>query len=237
MHLIMGATGGVGSALARRLSAAGHPVHLTGRDPDRTRMLAKELNAPCSSCDVLDETALAAAVDAAGDALTGLAFCIGSIDLAPVARLSAAAMMDSYRLNVVAPALAVKAAHPALRRGRGSVVLFSSVAASQGFPNHGVIGPAKAGVEGLVRALAADLAPHVRVNAIAPSLMNTAMAAPLTGNDRMAGAIAALHAVPRLGDARDAAAAASYLLSEDSAWTTGQVIAIDGGRSRVRTKG
>lgn len=237
--LIFGATGGVGSALARHLRAAGRGVHLAARDPERLRRLANDLSAPASVCDVLDDVQLAGTVAEAtpGGTLSGLAFCVGSIVLKPLGRVTAADHLDAYRLNVLAAARAVALAAEPLKAGQGSVVLFSSVAARAGFPNHSVIGPVKAAVEGLTVALAAELAPAMRVNCIAPSLTRTAMAAPLTGNAAMAKAIAAQHPISRLGEPEDAAALAAFLLGPESGWITGQVIGVDGGRSSIRSKG
>jgi NAD(P)-dependent dehydrogenase (short-subunit alcohol dehydrogenase family) len=130
---------------------------------------------------------------------------------------------------------AVRESAAALKTGGGAVVLFSSVAASQGFPNHAIIGPAKAGVAGLTLSLAAELAPALRVNAIAPSLTDTPLAAPLTGNAVVAKGVAALHPLPRLGTADEMAALAAFLLSDDAGWITGQIIGVDGGRSTLRT--
>jgi NAD(P)-dependent dehydrogenase (short-subunit alcohol dehydrogenase family) len=132
----------------------------------------------------------------------------------------------------------VQAALPALKSAENSsVVLFSSVAVAQGFASHASIAMAKGAVEGLTRALAAELAPRVRVNAVAPSLTRTPLAQSFTANDAMAQGIAQLHALQRLGEADDVAALADFLLSRDASWITGQVIAVDGGRSTVRTKG
>ena len=117
------------------------------------------------------------------------------------------------------------------------MVLFSTVAVQQGFPNHSVIAAAKGAVEGLTRSLAAELAPAIRVNAVAPSLTQTPLAAALTRNDQMAKAIAGMHAIPRLGDPEDIAACAAFLLSPESGWITGQIIGVDGGRSTLRVKG
>jgi NAD(P)-dependent dehydrogenase (short-subunit alcohol dehydrogenase family) len=117
------------------------------------------------------------------------------------------------------------------------VVLFSTVAARAGFPNHASIAAAKGAVEGLTVALAAELAPAVRVNCIAPSLTRSAMAAPLVGNVQMAEAIAKQHPIPRLGEGEDSAALADFLLSPGAGWITGQVFAVDGGRSSVRSRG
>jgi NAD(P)-dependent dehydrogenase (short-subunit alcohol dehydrogenase family) len=92
-------------------------------------------------------------------------------------------------------------------------------------------------VEGLTLALAAELAPRIRVNCIAPSLTRTPLAKALTGNEQMAAAIAQMHAIPRLGEAEDSAGLAAFLISEEAGWMTGQVIGVDGGRSTLRTKG
>lgn len=237
--LVFGATGGIGGALARRLVAAGKSVFLSARDEQRLAAVAAELDAPYAAGDALDEAALEAVVQraAADGALGGLAWCVGSIVVKPLQNASAADFLDAFRLNVLGAALAVKAARQALTAGHGSVVLFSTVAVGQGFPHHAVISAAKGGVEGLVRALAAELAPEVRVNAVAPSLTRTPLAAQFTRSDAMARGIAQLHALQRLGEADDIAAAAAYLLSPDSGWVTGQVLGVDGGRSRVRTKG
>jgi NAD(P)-dependent dehydrogenase (short-subunit alcohol dehydrogenase family) len=117
------------------------------------------------------------------------------------------------------------------------VVLFSTVAVAAGFPNHTVTAAAKGATEALARSLGADLAPDVRVNCIAPSLLKTPLAQSLTGNEVMAESLAQLHPIPRLGEAEDAAAVAAFLLGPDSSWITGQVIPLDGGRSTLRVKG
>ncbi len=236
--LIFGGVGGIGEALARRLRSQGQSVVLTARIAERAEALADEIGAAGIAVDVNDPPSIVRAVEAAASingALTGLAYCVGSIPLKPLAMTTAGDMQQAYHLNVVGAMLAVQAAAPALRAGSGSVVLFSSVAARAGFANHTAIAAAKAGVEGLTVALAAELAPSVRVNAIAPSLTVTPLSKALTQNPKMADAIAAMHPIPRLGTADEVAGLAQFLLSPDAGWITGQIMAVDGGRSALRT--
>lgn len=236
--IVFGATGGVGAATARILSSHGHPLHLVGRDAARTHALAQELDATSSVGDVLADGFVRQAVADAGDDVGGLLYAVGSITLKSLPRLQREDFLRDYELNVVSAALAVQAAVPALKKsGRGSVVLFSSIAASQGFGMHACIGAAKAAVSGLTLSLAAELAPSIRVNAIAPSLTKTPLSKALWQNAASEQAIAASHPIPRLGQAEDIAELAAFLLGERSAWMTGQVIGVDGGRSSLRLKG
>lgn len=236
--VIIGATGAIGAALARRVAAAGGAVHLVGRDGAKLAALAGELDGTHAVADALDGAALAAAVRAAGPRVAGLAYCVGSIVMKPLKRASEADFIDAFRLNAVGAALAVAAAGEALAAVPGSsVVLFSTVAVRAGFASHSVIAAAKGAVEGLSVSLAAELAPNTRVNCIAPSLTRSGIAEPMTRNDTMAKAIAAQHPIPRLGEPEDAAALAAFLLSDQAGWITGQVIGVDGGRSTVRTRG
>jgi len=233
--VIIGATGGVGSALAARLSGQGVALHLVARNGTALAAIAQRFGASHQVADCTDDAALTAAVAAAGPRIAGVAYCVGSIVMKPLKRASVEDFASTYALNVIGAARAVAAAEAGLRACEGSVVLFSSVAARAGFPNHAVIGTAKAAVEGLCVALAAELAP-VRVNCIAPSLTRSKMAAGMTGNDAMARALAAQHPVSRLGEPADGAALAAFLLSPDAGWITGQVIGLDGGRATLRTR-
>ena len=237
--LIFGATGGIGATLSRHLAKSGRALFLSGRNTEALAALADELGASHAAADVTDPEAVVNVVEAAanGGRLSGLAFCVGSIPLKSLRSASPDDFIDAFRLNTLAPALAVKAAVKPLAAADGAVVLFSTVAVQQGFANHSVISAAKGGVEGLTRALAAELSPRVRVNAIAPSLTDTPLAAPIISSEPIAKAIAASHAIPRLGRPEDIAALAAFLLGPESNWITGQVVAVDGGRSNVRTKG
>lgn len=231
--LIFGATGGIGTALARRLAAADIGLHLSGRDRARLDALARELGAAATPGDVLDQADQERIAAAAGPRLSGLVFAVGSIDLAPLKRLDAPQFAAAFALNVTAAAMAVRANLTALAAGEGSVVLFSSVAAGMGFRQHAVTGSVKAGVEGLARALAAELAPKVRVNAIAPTLTRTGLAAPFTSSPPLVESIARQHALGRIGEPDDVAAVAAALLAETGRFVTGQVIHVDGGRSVI----
>lgn len=237
-YLIYGGAGGIGSAIARRLAKSGHRLHLSGRDAAKLAALADELGCGFTAADVLKPGAIEIVSEEAG-AIDGLAFAVGSINLKPLARLSEADFLNDFRLNALSAAKAVQVALPALKASTGtaSVLLFSSIAVAQGFAMHGSISMAKGAVEGLTRALAAELAPKIRVNAIAPSLTESEIAKAITSNQALSQAVAALHALPRLGIGEDMAGMADILLTDAGSWITGQVIAIDGGRSRARTKG
>jgi NAD(P)-dependent dehydrogenase (short-subunit alcohol dehydrogenase family) len=237
-YLIYGGNGGIGLAIARALAEDGHRLHLVGRDGDRLSEVAAELGAGHSVADVTDPDQIARAAGEAGDDLAGLVYAVGTINLKPLGRMTGDDFLTDFRVNAAGAALAVQASLDALKAGEGgSVLLFSSVAVSQGFAAHASVSMAKGAVEGLTRALAAELAPKVRVNAIAPSLTATPLAASMTASEQMAKAIAGMHAIPRLGSAEDHAALARVLLTDAGGWITGQVIGVDGGRSSLRTKG
>lgn len=237
--LIYGATGGIGAACARALRAKGYALHLTARDETQLSALAHELDASHTVADIQTPDAFARVAAAAGPTLAGLIYAVGTIDLKPLARLSASDFDRDFALNARGAALAVQAALPALKAAPSgaAIVLFSSVAARHGFPAHASIAMAKGAVEGLTLSLAAELAPQVRVNAIAPSLTRTKLATSLTGNERLASGIAALHPIARLGEPADMANVAAFLISSEAGWITGQIVGVDGGRSTLRVKG
>ena len=241
--VLIGGTGGIGGAIARALRGRGLDVHLVARDEGQLRAFAEEIGGSYAVADVEDVPALRRAVESGieGGALKGLCYAVGTIDLKPVEKLDDAHVERDLRLNALGAFHAAQAAIPALKASEdgASVLFFSTVAVGQGFASHASVAMAKGAVEGLTRALAAELAPKVRVNAIAPSLTRTplAEAAGLTKNPVLTDAIAAMHALQRIGRPEDIAPLAALLLSDEGAWITGQVIGVDGGRSTVRTKG
>lgn len=237
--LVYGATGGIGSQTARLLKTRGYDLHLAGRSSARLDALAAELGATTTAADLEDAGAVQQVTLDAGPVLCGLVYAVGTINLKPLARLTAADFERDFRLNALGAALAVQAALPALKacEGTASVLLFSTVAVAQGFASHASVSMAKGAVEGLTRALAAECAPKIRVNAIAPSLTRTPLAASLVAQPAMAQALGQLHPLGRLGEASDIAGLAAFLMSQEADWMTGQVIGVDGGRATLRTKG
>jgi NAD(P)-dependent dehydrogenase (short-subunit alcohol dehydrogenase family) len=237
--LIYGGSGGIGSATARKLKARGYRLHLAGRDAVALAATASELGATFTAADVEDPASFARVTEDAGADLAGLVYAAGTINLKPLARLPPADFERDFRINALGAALAVQAALPALKAHEGTpaILLFSTVAVAQGFTAHASVAMAKGAVEGLTLALAAELAPRIRVNAVAPSLTRTPLAKALTSSEQMATAIAQMHALQRLGEADDIAALAAFLISDEAGWITGQIIGVDGGRSTLRTKG
>jgi NAD(P)-dependent dehydrogenase (short-subunit alcohol dehydrogenase family) len=123
---------------------------------------------------------------------------------------------------------------PNLKAGKGSVVMFSTVAVQQGFNFHSQVAVSKGAIEGLTRSLAAELAPTIRVNCVAPSLTDTPLAGRLLNSEQKKDANAERHPLKRIGTSEDIANAVAYLLSDESSWVTGQVIKVDGGISTIK---
>ena len=237
-YLIFGGIDGIGGALAGQLTRQGHTAFVTTSTEEKANA-AIQNGTPENKIlfvDALSHDTITQAVgQAAVTGLDGMAYCIGTIDLKPLSRTTPEDLLRSFQINVLGAFAAIKAAAPHLAQRQGSVVLFSSIAASRGFANHAAIGTAKAALEGLARSLAAELAPKVRINVIAPSLTDTPLAKSLTSNPKMREAIAAMHPIARLGIAEEMAEMAMFLLSEHSGWITGQTLHIDGGRSSLES--
>lgn len=237
-YLIYGGSGGIGQAIARDLREQGHDLHLVGRDAETLARIAGELGAAHTVADVTELAQINRVAAEAGDDLAGLVYAVGTINLRPVTRLTEDDFLADFRTNAMGAALSVQASLDALRTGQGgSVLLFSTIAVQQGFAAHASVAMAKGAIEGLTRALGAELAPKVRVNAIAPSLTDTQLAAQMLGSEQMAKAIAGMHAIPRIGTPQDMVGLARVLLTDAGGWITGQVFGVDGGRSTLRTKG
>ena len=233
-YLIFGATGSIGSSLANQLYEEKKDCHLIGRNKQEVENLSNKLNFSFSICDVLRmDFAKKLSEELADVEILGIAYCVGSIDIKPFKLTKASDFVSSYVLNLVGVTEIIRNFQDNLKRNNGSVVLFSTVAAKKGFVNHSIISSAKSGVEGLTVALAAEFAPHIRVNCIAPSLTKSKMAKNLIKNSKIEESIAKLHPLKRIGESVDVANLAHFLLSKNSSWITGQIIGVDGGRSAI----
>ena len=231
-YLIVGATGSIGSSLAAQLYESGKEVHLVGRDENQTKSLSEKLNSGYSIVDVLDD-GFVDKIKANIDDVKGIAYCVGSIDLKPLKLASESDFNKCMKLNLYSAIDLIKGYQDSLKKNSGSIVLFSTVAAQRGFTNHSIIASTKAAVEGLTVSLAAEFAPNIRVNCVALSLTNSKIAQPLLKNSALAQGIAKAHPLKRIGEGKDGAALAKFLVTEESSWITGQVIAVDGGRSKL----
>ncbi|MDB9714382.1 SDR family oxidoreductase [Candidatus Pelagibacter ubique] len=231
-YLIFGATGSVGSSLAEQLKNSGNDIHLIARNENEVKTIAEKLGCTYTVVDVLEEGFIEKVKSDISE-IKGIAYCVGSIDLKPLRMVTEADMNKCMKLNLYSAIEAIKGFQESLKKNKGSVVLFSTVAAQRGFTNHTIIASAKAAVEGLTVTLAAEFAPHIRVNCIAPSLSKSKIAEPMLKNPAIAEGIAKAHPLKRLGEGKDSAALAKFLITEESSWITGQIIAVDGGRSKL----
>lgn len=224
--LLIGGNSGIGLETAKLLSTSAWKVTAAVRD---ARPLAS-LGIATQNFDAenVPELDLPESLDA-------LVYCPGTINLKPFHRLSADDFQRDFQINCLAAAQVIQQAFPALKKsGNASIVLFSTVAVGTGMPFHASIAAAKGAVEGLTRSLAAELAPRIRVNAIAPSLTDTPLAGTLLSSDAKRDAAAERHPLKRVGDPVATARTVSYLLSAESAFMTGQILALDGGLSSVK---
>ena len=233
-HLIFGATGAIGSSLASQMHSSGEDCQLIGRNESELKLLAEKLNYDYSICDVLQEDFSKKILEELSSVeILSITYSVGSIDLKPFRLTKTRDFISSFTLNLVAATEIIKVFQENLKRNNGSIVLFSTVAAQKGFTNHSIISSAKAAVEGLTVSLAAEFAPNIKVNCIAPSLTNSKIAEPILKNKIMAEGIAKAHPLKRIGEGKDTAAMAKFLLTEESSWITGQIIGVDGGRSTL----
>ncbi|MBD2715073.1 SDR family oxidoreductase [Microvirga sp. STR05] len=229
--LIVGASSGIGLATAQLLQQLG--AHLYTASRHRTPAL-EEIGADFIELDSTQP--LGTALDGLPEVLHGVVYCPGNIRLRPFERISTDDFRADFELNVLGAVQVLQATMKRLKKANGaSVVLFSTVAAETGMAFHTSIATAKAAVEGLTRALAAEYAAsNIRVNAVAPSLTNTPLAATLLNTPEKIDASAKRHPLQRIGEPKDIAYMASFLLSDHSSFITGQILPVDGGMSRLK---
>ena len=233
-YLIFGATGSIGSSLAQQLKDSNQEAHLISRNEDELKTLSEKLGFSFTVADVLEDGFIdQIKPDVSDDIIKGLAYCIGSIDLKPLKRVTESDMNKCMKLNLYSAIEAIQGFQDELKKSNGSIVLFSSVAAQKGFTNHTIIASAKAAIEGLTVTLAAEFAPSIRVNCIAPSLTESKISQSMLKSEVVAEALAKAHPLKRLGEGKDSASLAKFLLSGENSWVTGQIIGVDGGRSSL----
>ncbi len=238
--VILGGSGGVGSALARTLTGRGDRVLLAGRNTQRLGAIAAELNMPHMAAEATDSTSIEAAIAAGKEQfgeLHGVANCFGSLLLKP-GHVTTDAEFDSViAVNLKSSFASMRGAAKSIP-GAGSVVLVSSAAARIGLVNHEAIAAAKAGVQGLALSAAATYAKRgLRFNCVAPGLTDTPLTTRIVGNEAAAKASLNMHALGRFGQPEDVAAAIAFLLDPAQSWITGQVLGVDGGLGSVWSRG
>ncbi len=228
-YLIVGGTAGIGLEITSRLSAANHRVYALSRGQHPAPDLPGVSHHPC------DVTADVPDFPAVDEALDGLVYLPGSITLKPLHLLKEQHFQSDLQVNLFGAVKTMRQYLANLKDARtASVVFFSTVAVQTGMPYHASIASAKGAVEGLTRALAAELAPTIRVNAVAPSLTDTPLAANLLNHPKKREAAVERHPLKSIGSPRDVAGTVCFLLSEDANWITGRVLRVDGGMSSVR---
>jgi 3-oxoacyl-[acyl-carrier protein] reductase len=226
--ILVGASSGIGLALAERIQAEGDRVHALSRTKGG---LSSEV--PFYPCDVLEWDIPLPSLQGEFD---GLVYLPGTITLQPFKQLTLETIRKDWELNTLGAIRMIHHFLPQMNTVAGSsLVLMSSIAATLGMPFHASIASAKASIEGLTRSLAAELAPHIRVNAVAPSLTDTPLAAELLSTPARRENLAKRHPLQSLGSPGDIASAISFLLSDESKWMTGQVFHVDGGLSSCRS--
>jgi len=225
-YLVIGASSGIGKALFKQLRDEGNRVfgtYLNSEPEDKTDM--KRFDAVMEEFDP----------SYLPDSLDGFAYCPGSINLKPFKRLKKSEIQEDLDLQVLGAVSVLQSILPRLTEAdSASIVFFSTVAVQHGFNLHSQVAISKGALEGLTKTLAAEFAPKIRVNAIAPSLTDTPLASKLLNSYAKKAANAERHPLKRIGTAEDIAEMASFLLSDKSSWISGQIISVDGGMSSIR---
>jgi short-subunit dehydrogenase len=227
-YLVIGASSGIGNAIAIQLVKEGHQVFGTYN----THLFEASQNFSAHPLNVLSET-----IDLSflPESIDGIVYCPGTINLRPFARISPTDFAQDFNLQVGGAIKVIQTALPALKKaGNASIILFSTVAVQLGLNFHTQVATSKGAIEGLTKALSAELAPSIRVNCIAPSLTDTPLAASLLNSEQKVEANAQRHPLKRVGTVNDISEMACFLLSSKSSWITGQIMHVDGGMSTIK---
>ena len=239
-YVVFGATSTLGSYLCRKLADDGHALVVSGRDNDKIRTLADSIGAIPTLCDVTKSEDISKVLDEGvkqlGD-IHGVVNCAGSILIKPAHLTSEAEWNSLIDTNLRSSFLVVKNSVKTMMRTGGSIVLISSAVAQYGMPNHEAIAAAKAGVEGLVLSAAASYANRgIRVNCVAPGFFESNSNSSIFSNEKLMKPIINMHPLGRVGKPENVGSAIEWLLDVKQDWVTGQVIAVDGGLSKVQPR-
>jgi NAD(P)-dependent dehydrogenase (short-subunit alcohol dehydrogenase family) len=227
--LVVGGSSGIGFELSNRLAEQGYDLYAT--------YYQNHINTEIENLKYFRLNALDSKIDLSflPQKLDGLVYCPGSVNLKPFHRIKPEEFASDYEFQVIGAIKTIQAALPLLRQSnRPSIVLFSTVAVQMGFNFHTMVASSKGAVEGLMRALAAELAPKIRVNCVAPSLTDTPLIRNLINTDEKRALNEQRHPMKRIGKPADIANAVEFLLSEKSSWITGQILHVDGGMSKLK---
>lgn len=225
--LIIGGSSGIGLATVDLLVSKNEQVFATFKQSETKTAGATYFHLDVNK-EEWDLSSLPEVID-------GLVYCPGKINLKPFTRLKSEDFIEDYKIQVLGAVKAIQSILPKLKKSSSpSIVLFSTVAVQTGFSFHSIVSSSKGAIEGLTRALAAELAPSIRINCIAPSITDTPLAGNLLNSPEKKEANAIRHPLKKVGEAKDIANAVAFLLSEESSWMTGQIMHIDGGISNLR---
>jgi NAD(P)-dependent dehydrogenase (short-subunit alcohol dehydrogenase family) len=228
-YVIIGASTGIGLATAQQLAAAGHQVFGTYNKNKPTEAVQNLQYFPLNVTDSDADMSWAPAE------IHGVVYCPGSINLKPFARIKPEDFTSDFELQVVGAIRVLQTLMPNMKHAEPvSIVLFSTVAVQTGFTFHTQVSASKGALEGLTKALAAEMAPRMRVNCIAPSLTDTPLAGNLLGTPEKKEASAQRHPLKKVGTPENIAHLACFLLGEQSAWMTGQILHLDGGMGAIK---
>jgi len=218
-YIVIGGSKGIGSAIVNNLLENHEVINISRTEPQSTHANLTHYN-----CDIISDD-----IPSIDDA-DGLVYCPGSINLKPLNRLSIEDFKSDFEINVIGAVKAVQAYLPALKNGKNpSIVFFSTVASDLGMPFHASVAASKSAVEGLTKSLGAELAPTVRVNAIAPTVTDTELASKLLRNDRMIENMKERHPLKKYLQPQEVADMATFLLSDKAASLSGQIFKMDCG--------
>ena len=234
--LIFGGTGAIGCSIAKKIKDDEYDPVIIARNEEELKYKAKEIDCEYYICDVLNFEQIEEIAKKYNEDVFGLAYCIGSINLKPLKICKNENYIESFKINTLGAINSIKTNLTNLNKNNGSILLFSTIAVQQGFTNHSIVSSSKGAIEGLTLSLAAEFAPKIKVNCIAPSLTDSKMSQKILSNETMKKAIENMHPIPKIGEGGDFGELGSFLLSERNKWITGQIFHIDGGRSTLRIK-